>query len=84
MGQIDAILSLIQGTPVTVDGHSGLAVAPQKWSLVPANWTRLRRLDELLASDPGQDLVTEAMGSNRITYADLAAAAVRLEKWFAK
>lgn len=82
MGTIHALLALVQGTPISVDSHSGLAVAPQKWSLDPENWALLRRVDELLATEPGQDLVVEALGATRITYADLVAAAGRLEKWF--
>jgi hypothetical protein len=84
MGRIRALLSLLLGTPITVDGQTGLAIAPQKWSLDPQNWARLREVDATLATDPCQDLVAEALPARRMTLHELSAAATRLEKWFTR
>ena len=84
MGQIRALLALLRGTPIIVDGQTGLAIAPQKWSLDPQNWARLREVDAVLSTDPCQDLVAEALPARRLSLPELTAAAGRLEKWFSR
>jgi hypothetical protein len=83
LGTAREFLALIRATPISVDSSSGIAVAPQGWSMVPANWARLRRVDELLREVPVMDLVIEAGGTSfkSVTYRDLKSALPKIREW---
>lgn len=83
LGTAREFLALIRATPISVDSSSGIAVAPQGWSTVPANWARLRRVDELLREVPVMDLVIEAGGASfkSVTYRDLESAMPKIRAW---
>lgn len=81
MGIVRELLRLMRGTPIMIDGDSGLAQAPQKWSMERENWDRLRAIDEIMRQGPAVDLVLEAgKGLRHVSSKDLEQAAPRLEK----
>jgi len=83
LGTIREFLGLLKGSPISVDSSSGIAVAPQAWSMVRENWALLLRVDKLLREIPVMDLVIEAGGANfkSVSYRDLEMAFPKIRAW---
>ena len=75
------LVRLVRGTPIMIDGDSGIAIAPHRWSTVAENWDLLRVVDDVLREVPAIDLVMEAGKGKKVSARDLELALPRLERW---